>query len=508
MKQTILFLALVLTNITYGQKLKFKVEGIKDSTVHLVRYLGKGLYYADTANMKKGVVTFDGSKQKQGILALYLPGKQQLLEVVHSGEDVYIETKLPNLINNAVVKKSEQNKVFYDYVRFMNKEKKKAKILSDKLNKLEKDSEQYKQLQAEIDKLSEKVKKYQEDLAEKHKDKLIGKIIKMSMDIEIPETPKDKDSKVIDETFAFRYFRDHYWDNIDLNDDRLVRTPVFHNKLEYYFTKVLPQHWDTIVKYAYHFCDRLTPGTDTYQYCVSWVTSHYEKSPIMGMDKVFVKMAERYYCATDGGGKPKADWVKEKNLKKLCEKAEKNKRLVMGEIPPNLILPDTSGVWYDFYSLKNDYIILYFWDPECGHCKKVTPKLQKLYAEKLKDRNIEVFAVGKAIGSDFAKWKKFINKHHLSFINVALTDSIYRIAQEDARQLIPKYTTLESLNYHNTYDIFATPKVFVLDKDKKIVAKSLTIPQLEKFLDQVQGVKDAPILFPEGKDKKEDIQMH
>jgi hypothetical protein len=77
---------------------------------------------------------------------------------------------------------------------------------------------------------------------------------------------------------------------------------------------------------------------------------------------------------------------------------------------------------------------------------------------------------------------------------------------EDARQFVPKYTTIESLNYQTTYDVFSSPKVFVLDKDKKIVAKSITLSQLEDFLDMMQDKKDAPKLFPP--DPEEDEQMH
>ena len=75
------------------------------------------------------------------------------------------------------------------------------------------------------------------------------------------------------------------------------------------------------------------------------------------------------------------------------------------------------------------------------------------------------------------------------------------------RAFVPKYTTIESLNYQQTYDIFSTPKVFVLDKDKKIIAKSLTISQLEDMIDRIQGIKDAEKLFPP-EEEVEDEQMH
>jgi thiol-disulfide isomerase/thioredoxin len=237
-----------------------------------------------------------------------------------------------------------------------------------------------------------------------------------------------------------------------------------------------------------------------FKYSVVYITSTFEKSKIIGMDKVFVRMGQKYYCSRNAEGKSPAYWMEEDKLKDLCEKVETNKNLVFGIVPPNISLRDTSDTkWKDFYSIKADYTILYFWDPECGHCKKTTPKLEKLYSEKLKARNVEVFAVSKAIGDEFGKWKKFIKDNKLSFINVGLTDRLYRDAVENATLFVPKYTTLEALNFHDTYDLYATPKIFVLDKDKKIISKSLSISQLEDFLDRMQNIPNPIKLIPEDK---------
>lgn len=505
----ILFIfTLLLSSISFGQTLKFKVIGQSDDTVHLVRYFGKGLYYADTAEIKNGTVEFDGSKQKQGILALMLPG-QKLLEFIYDGNDVHIETRFPDLMQNAKVKKSDENQIFLDYMRFMSSQSKKANELVEKRKELEEDSEEYKSLTEQIDETSKGVKEYQKDLVKNNSDKLVGKVVHLSMDVEIPDFPRDDEGNILDSSFQYKYFKAHYWDHLDFNDDRLVRTPVFHNKLEAYFSKrYMVQHWDTVIHYGFDLCDRIPRGTDMFQYTVSWITSTYEKSKIMGMDKVFVYMGDKYYCSKDENGESPAFWMKEESLKKLCDKVETNYDLVMGAVPPNISLRDTSDTkWQDFYSLPSEYTILYFWDPECGHCKKVTPKLGTLYDKKFKDRNIEIFAVGKAVGEDFEKWKAFIRKNNLNFINVAMTDKLYKEAMEDARKFVPKYTTLESLNYQQTYDIYATPRVFVLDKDKKIIAKSITISQLEDLLDRQQGFEDSEKLFPPEENKDEE-QMH
>ncbi len=510
MRSLILIAFALSCSFSFAQKLKFKVAGQKDTTVHLVKYFGKGLYYADTAEMKGGYVEFDGSKQQAGILGLLMPG-QKFFEFVYNQEEIHMETSGasgPEYITNMKVKKSEENKVFIDYVRYIQEKKSEAAKNTDERSKLTESEPKYKSLTAKIDSLNKLVLDYQNNLIKSNPGKLVSKIVYMSMDIDIPEPPKDEKGNLIDSNFRYNYFRSHYWDHVDLKDDRLVNSPVFHNKLEFYFSKsMMIQHWDTILNNAFKFCDQLDPKSKTFEYCVSYITSTFGKSKIMGMDKVYIMMADRYYCRNNAEGKSPAFWMKPDKLEELCEKIPVQKNLVMGVRPPNLILRDTSDTkWLDFYSLKSEYTILYFWDPECGHCKTITPKLEKLYKEKLKERNVEIFAVGKAVGDEFGKWKKFIRDNNLTFINVAVTDPLFKAAMEDARQFVPKYTTLESLNYQTTYDIFSTPRVFVLDKDKKIVAKSISLSQLEDFLDMMQNKKDAPKLFPP--DPEEDEQMH
>lgn len=507
MRTVLLIALLIFTSTAYSQQLKFKISGQADTTIHLVKYFGKGLYYADTADIKGGVVTFDGSKQQPGILAVLLPG-QKLFEFVYNNEEVYIETSFPNLMMASKVKKSDENRIFMDYVKFIGSERGKADQMTNQRKSMDSKSDEYKALTKQIDAVSEKVLNYQNDLIAKNPDKLVGKIVKMSMDIEVPDAPTDENGNITDSTFRFRYYREHYFDNIDFKDDRLVRTPIFHNKLQKYFSReMMIPHWDTVIYYAFDLCDQFDPKSDMFKYCVQWITSEYEKSKIMGMDKVFHAMGTRYFCNRDKDGNSMAHWMSEKQLDKLCNRVSEIKHTLLGIQPPNITLLDPNDKWRDFYSLDKEYTVLYFWDPQCGHCKKVTPKIQRLYTEKFRDRGIEVFAVGKAVGEDYEKWKKYIKDEKLDFINVGVTDSIYRIAMEDARQLVPKHTSLQSLNYQQTFDVYATPRLFVLDKDKKIIAKGLSAAQLEEFLDRQQGKEDLEKIFKVEEETEED-QVH
>jgi thiol-disulfide isomerase/thioredoxin len=507
MKKVLLLLAIVaFQHVANAQKLRFKIAGAKDTTVHLIKYYGEKLFYADTVEMKNGIVEFDGSKQKAGIMAVLLP-EQKYFEFIYNNEEVQMETNVEDFMKNMKVKKSEENRIFVEYIRFLGDKKVIANQLVEERKGLKEEDDAYKALTEKIDGISKDVFAYQKNLMAQNPNKLVSTIVKMSLEIEIPDAPKNENGKAIDSLFSYHYYRDHYFDNIDLKDDRIVNMPIFNAKLSTYFGKtMMVQHWDTIIKYGYELVDRLEPKSEVFKYTVTYLTTNFQKSKIMGMDKIFVMMADKYYCSRNAEGKSPAFWMTDEKLVELCEKIPAQKNTVLGIVPPNISLRDTTDKnWKDFYSLKSDYIVLYFWDPECGHCKKTTPKLEILYKEKLKARNVEIFAVGKAVGEDFKKWKDFIRKNELTFINVGVTESLYKAALEDARQFVPQYTTIESLNYQTTFDIYSTPRIFVLDKNKKIIAKQLSMSQLEDLLDNLQGMKDAPKLMEP--DKEEDEQM-
>lgn len=502
MKNLLFFASVILFSAnSFSQTLTFKVKGAPDTTVYLAKYYGKRLQYADTAEIVNGIVKFNGAKQKPGMLGLYL-NKDKFFEFIYNNEEVSMETDYNDLLAKMKVKKSVENKILTDYQHFLDVQKKKANAIVEERKAFEEKSKKFDSLTEKINGISKEVYAYQNNLIDKNNGTLAAKIVKMSLEIEIPEPPKGSDGNEMTEKDA-QYYRlyysiHHYWDNFDLKDDRISKTPIFGQKFENYFSKYrMIQHHDTIIKYAFQFIDQLDPKSELFQYAVTEVILNFQKNQQMGMDKVYTYMVDKYFCTRDSAGKSPAYWMTEDRLESVCESIPGKMNSVLGVIPPNISLRDTTDVnWKDFYSLKSEYKVLYFWSPDCGHCKKVTPKLETLYTEKLKARNIEVFGVCKAMGDDFALWKKFIKDNHITYTNVAVTQSLYDAVTKDPRPFIPRYTTYDALNYHKTYDIFSTPRVFILDKNNEIIAKQLTISQLEDFLDKIQNMESSPKLFP------------
>mgnify|MGYP003339797826 CR=1 FL=1 len=114
---------------------------------------------------------------------------------------------------------------------------------------------------------------------------------------------------------------------------------------------------------------------------------------------------------------------------------------------------------------KAKYTVLLFWDVDCGHCKKEVPILQAYY-DSLHAAGIsfEVYAVHSEL--DEVGWKQYIKEHKLKWVNVHSTDR-----QE-----------LGTAKYY--YDVFSTPTIVLLDKNKNIVAKRIDADNLKIVLNR------------------------
>lgn len=488
-------------SINAQYNLKFKIDGLTDTTVYLAKYLGNRLYYADTTEAKNGVAIFNKDHYDGGVYAVICPGPKYF-EFIMADKTVEIETSMDNFVKHMKVIKSKENKIFYDYINFISLKKPEAKILSQAKAKLDpkKDKKKIAELDQQGKALDDEVKNYQKKLAKENKDLLIGRILNMSIDPEIPVEIKEKD------TLRYKYYKQHFWDNIMLEDERLVHSPVFHNKLEFYFQKMLLQQPDTICENAHQIIGRIKEGTDMFKYVVHYVTYNYETSKIMGMDAVFVCMGETYYCPKE---ETKAFWIEDEKLVELCERVDALKPLLVNKVTPNIRLADTTEEkWIDLHKdVNNKYIGLLFWADDCGHCKKEIPKIKELYDElKSKGVDIEIVAVGTSLEND--GWRKFIREKKLDWINI----SDFPGANKTPEKYIfeQKVTDLQSLNFRKTYDIFSTPQIYLLDENKVIQAKKLDalnlakIMEIKEKLDELDFTKKETIARAEEEKKKEE----
>ena len=282
-------------------------------------------------------------------------------------------------------------------------------------------------------------------------------------EIHVPDAPilpnGEKDS-----LFSYNYYKKTYLENIDFTDERLVRTPpqVFFNRIETYITKLIPQIPDSIINGSVDLIDRSLKNKEMSKWLIFWITNHYETSPFIGMDAVFVALVDKYYS-----NKEVSYWVDDALRYKITERANTLRGTLLGVKPFNLNLPDSNMKYQSLFGVKAQYTLLIFWDPHCGHCQEELPKLNDLYSELNKtplktERKLEVYAMGST--TDYAAWREYIRKNKLPWINV--------------------HDPNHESDYHRHFDINTTPVIYLLNRDKKIVAKRLSVEQVKDFIEK------------------------
>jgi len=452
----------------------FQIKGLKDTSIFMANYYGKRQYYKDTTEVDgNGRFRFEGKDLAGGVYTIILPDKATYFEFVVnepslSLETEYVEGDRSSLVKNMKVKDSKENEQFFIYLQAIEGwaaeaggiRKKIEALDADSLNDHTKEKEAH---QAELRKVDKAVKDYKNEFIDKNADLFITKVFKTSRDPEISDYEEIEDKK---ERELKRYveFKKAYLENIDLTDERLLRSPVMHQRVQYYMKQLTIQHPDSMVKSAIEICERADANQEVFKYWVHTLTNDYANSKVMGFDAIYVAMAERYYCSG------RAYWVDEEKRKEICDRAMAQKPLLIGKKAPELVLSDTTGKWHSLHKTQSPYTVLIFWDSGCGHCKKMMPKLQKFW-EDFRSRDIvTIYAVGTELDND--KWEKFIKEKNLDWLNVSDT---------------PEYPQA----FRTTYDIFSTPQVYLLDKDKKIVAKKLEPTQLGEFIEHQLKNRDS-----------------
>jgi peroxiredoxin len=175
-----------------------------------------------------------------------------------------------------------------------------------------------------------------------------------------------------------------------------------------------------------------------------------------------------------------SSWLNEKQMTAISNRAYMLMSNLIGEQAADLEMVDSAGVPLPLYGVKADYIIVCFWDPTCGHCRDEVPRLDSMYHAKWEKEGVKIYGVLTET-KEQPKWREFINKYNLqSWVNVYQTDE-QKKENDEAKK--PSYKQL--------YDVTQTPTLYLLDKDKRIIAKKLTWMQIDDVLEM--KIKNKPV---------------
>ena len=503
----LLILGITYSSLSQGHKIEVNIQNLNNQEVIIGHHFNAQLMPDDTITLNnKGYGVFKGEdKYPGGMYFLFLPNKNLFDFILDKDQEFSITADTTDFHNTVSFKGSDENSLFIDVQRNMEQIAKEIKVLNENKAKFKGNKEKLKGFNAQIIEMNKKRADLFEKVISEHSEMFFAKFLKATRRVEVPKTIKDKKQQ-------YFYFRKHYFDPFDVSDPRLLRTPIYESTIDMYLDKVLMQHPDTLISEVDMLIEKSRTNDELFRFMLVHLFTKYGSSQMMTSENVYVHIAEKYYIK-------EAKWSDPKYINELKGRINKKKKCLIGvnasDINFRIIPTDTSKIitlieknkklkedglliekseadsvkkinlkiellkdyFFEFkeigslYTTNADYTIIWFWTPDCSHCKKDTPKFYDMYMEKkMKEKNVEVIAM--YMQKDIIDWKRFAknNDDWLSFIK-----------EQNLVEWVHTWNPFDL--FRRNFDISSSPVVFLLDKNKKIIAKKIGYEQAFEIIE-------------------------
>ena len=447
-----------------GYQVTLEAPAYNSGTAYLIYYFGKSMNIQDSGivNSKGEIIFHKDEKLLPGVYSIVFPGKNKLYDfLVDKEQKITIKADTSDLINKSVVIGSSENDLFVKYQQF-------TALMSPLLQK---EIDGYNAAKTKTDsllhqkkyiELNDKMNVYRKNIIKDFPNSMLASLFLGMQDATVENLHPTSHKDTLEN---YQYYKKHYWDGVTFMDDRIIRTPFFLPKLERYFRDVISPAPDSIIKEADYLLLLARSAPEMYKFLLNWLTDEYMNPKYMGQDAVLVHLFEKYHS------KGISNWLNEKQLTAISNKAYMVMSNLIGEKAANLEMVNEKEKPTNLYSLNAKYTVVCFWDPTCSHCRVEIPRMDSIYNAKWKQQGVQIFAV-LTESKEKEKWVEFINTHHLqNWTNVYETE---QKRQEIISQKKPSYQQL--------YNVTQTPTLYLLDKDKRIIAKQLSLEQMDEVL--------------------------
>ena len=220
----------------------------------------------------------------------------------------------------------------------------------------------------------------------------------------------------------------HFWDGIETFDGPTDENRILAAQLDFYFDKMVAPLPDSITPEIDRLIERTSFNPDLRDFILWYLLEKYRHPEYMSQDQVFVYLYDQYFSQLE------IKDLNKTNLALIRDKAETFRRLALFNLAPDFAISNS----IDLHSVESEYTVLFFYDHDCDVCHK---EKQELDSVVLVHPEITVLAID-------------MNT------NDVRVDALYEL-----------------------YDIETTPLIYVLDNEKRIIAKKIRAKQIPIVLE-------------------------
>ena len=304
---TLLFILFSSIKISAQSTFSINIKNMANDSCMIGYYLGDTQYiFGDDGKNQmiyideKGKGNFTRKDMKTGVVLLVFPPTNEYIEIIFEGKDLNF-TLDRNDLDNSIEINSLSN-------TFLKKHNSFILSLTEKHNALTKNKEENPELdiENELSEISDEFTSFQNKMIADYPDNLFVKMLKANQEISIPDS-------ITDETEQYLYYKKHYFDFIDFNDDWLIRTNFFYPKVLRYLDELTYNSVEHINESLDIIIDQTDEKSELFQFLVITLLNKYSFNANYDHTDVWKHIVEKYYITG------KATWASEEQLKKIID---------------------------------------------------------------------------------------------------------------------------------------------------------------------------------------------
>jgi peroxiredoxin len=444
---TLVFIFLLSNSFAFTQQINIRVKNLNERKATLHSLSGETSEFVDTLSAINEETFQFSLAEKHSRFYRFSFSNNKKIDFIYDTEDVEIITDANNILDSLKIKKSESNKIYYEFVKLNKDYKTKTELLQIVLTNYPQSDDYYQTTKEKLNQIQEEYLYFVNVTAQINSNSFVARYVRSAqlpvIDLDIPFNEH------------LTYLKTHALDNVNFNDDGLIYSDAFTNKtieyLTYYRNPQLPLELleKEFMAAVDSILNKAKVNEIVYMHIVEYLLDGFKK---FGFDNVLNYIVENYVIKDDL-------CLDQKLTSALDRRIQQSKNFKVGNSVPSIILPDSSDSEIELNKIPTDQVLIIFYASWCPHCQTLLPQIYNLYKNQ-KEKKVEVLAI--SIDTSKTDWLNFIRNNNLDWLNVSDLKGWNGIAASD-------------------YYLYATPTLFLIDQNKKLILNSPSIEELKSW---------------------------
>lgn len=378
--------------------------------------------------------------------------------VLDSQRTFTLKTNLTYIYDDAVFTGSPENALLFTYQKLY-------KPLYDKMSsttrmwKIKQDSSSY----VEYVKTQDEFATWQQGFIAAHPESYTADLVRNHMLITPPVNGNSGVPFLVEANQRYQWMRKHFFDKIDPASQHVMQYPFILDMCNYYFIHFPQPNKQSIIDHCEDILNRMSKNETNYQFYFKYIVNSLANMTRFQSDEAYIYFVENYIHAG------KTPFIQEEYRLKSADQANRLKLLANGVVAPELKGATPDKKMFDLHQIQSSYTLLIFWLPTCSHCQAEMTKLIDLY-KKYQNKGLKVVSFcGKGKEDTPTCWETAKNwKMPTDWILCNDPDM--------------------GSGFQTKYSLYAYPRIFLLDANKKIIYKMLGDPEPGELEAEIERV--------------------